>query len=127
MHNASKAFTPDALKRCAARVAAGSGDVRKALQLCRRAVELCQAEPLDHKMVQGTHLDRAAKELLYSNPAAQAIAGLDRRGRYFLCGVLLELRSEKGTEVVSLRKVAARYEKLVRTGGGSICQLLLES
>eukprot|EP00928_Gymnodinium_smaydae_P052763 TRINITY_DN36932_c0_g1_i1.p1 TRINITY_DN36932_c0_g1~~TRINITY_DN36932_c0_g1_i1.p1 ORF type:complete len:507 (-),score=117.18 TRINITY_DN36932_c0_g1_i1:109-1566(-) len=129
--NAMDAFTQDALRRCAARVAAGSGDVRKALQLCRRATETAAAaqQPAAAgvasgmaptlsgeapKQVTGQILDMAVKELLYGNPAAKAVAGLSSRTRRVLVSLLLELRKQD-SEVVALRRVATRYDKLTQT------------
>lgn len=37
-------FDDSAIELCSLKVAAQSGDIRRALQICRRAIELCQAE-----------------------------------------------------------------------------------
>lgn len=42
-------YTPAALKFCAAKVGAVSGDVRRALELCRRASEIALEEPVGNK------------------------------------------------------------------------------
>ena len=39
-----EAFDDDAVELCARKVASVSGDVRRALQICRRAAEICQLE-----------------------------------------------------------------------------------
>jgi Cdc6-like AAA superfamily ATPase len=122
--NATGAFQSEALRRCAARVAAGSGDVRKALQLCRRALELRRSAddsgggqtagaetPVDSKLIEAS-----AKELLFANPASKAIAGLSRRTRRLLCCIVLELRHQE-SEMIPLRKVAGKYQKLTDAVG----------
>jgi hypothetical protein len=42
--NAGKAFKSEAIELCARLVSARSGDVRRALLICRRATEICQLE-----------------------------------------------------------------------------------
>merc|ERR1712232_42718 len=64
----------------------------------------------------GKLLDASAKELLFANPASKAIAGLSRRTRRFLCCIVLELRRQE-SEMIPLRKVAGRYEKLTNAVG----------
>lgn len=105
-------FAEDALKLCAARVAAGSGDIRKALQLCRRAIELRVESNEAEGPVSIRQLDAAEKDLLHGNPAAQAVAQLSLKTRYFLLAVVLELR-KRDADFISFRKATARYERMV--------------
>jgi len=122
-HDAVDVFKSEALLRCTARVAAGTGDVRKALQLCRRALELRLNETVTQPVwsgasfvVEGSHLEAAVKALLFTNPSATCIPGLSRKMRRFLIGIVMELRHRE-SDVVPLRQVASRYEKLMNLDG----------
>lgn len=110
-HGAPNAFSTTALRLCAARVAKGSGDIRKALQLCRRAVQLRLAGggagPVDLK-----HLEVAQQELLHASPAARVVTQLSLRTRRLLAAVQVELR-EAGEDAVPLSRVLGRYQKLM--------------
>eukprot|EP00929_Paragymnodinium_shiwhaense_P111868 TRINITY_DN80157_c0_g1_i1.p1 TRINITY_DN80157_c0_g1~~TRINITY_DN80157_c0_g1_i1.p1 ORF type:complete len:465 (-),score=102.24 TRINITY_DN80157_c0_g1_i1:152-1546(-) len=123
-YSAQNAFTPEALQRCAARVAASSGDVRKALQLCRRAVEIKQRQAGKEAVpgaVEAAVMDCAAKELLYANPAVSAIEKFTTRTRRFLISLLLELRKTE-SDAVPLKRVAARYDRLTALlSPGEVC------
>eukprot|EP00448_Togula_jolla_P030223 CAMPEP_0170646076 /NCGR_PEP_ID=MMETSP0224-20130122/43433_1 /TAXON_ID=285029 /ORGANISM="Togula jolla, Strain CCCM 725" /LENGTH=490 /DNA_ID=CAMNT_0010977361 /DNA_START=30 /DNA_END=1503 /DNA_ORIENTATION=- len=111
-HGAGTAFTTDALKLCAGRVAAGSGDVRKALQLCRHAVQMRLAT--GGGVVEFSHMDSTARDLLHANPTAQAVRGQSVMARRFLASLLLELR-RKGVCAAPLPKVVARFKKVIHS------------
>lgn len=111
-HGASKAFEPVVLKLCAARIAAGSGDIRKALQLCRRALELCQQSGQQHGPVGLEHMRKAEQDLLHANPSAYAVRHVGRKARLFLSAFVLELRKRQA-EAIPFRSVSARYAKLM--------------
>jgi len=111
-HDAAGAFAPTALRLCAARVAAGSGDIRKALQLCCRAVEVRLASPGVRGPADVKHLEVAEKELLRASPSARAIAGLPLRTRRFLTALLLELK-RTGAEFAALPALTLRYTRLL--------------
>mmetsp|Transcript_44097 Transcript_44097/g.104342 ORF Transcript_44097/g.104342 Transcript_44097/m.104342 type:complete len:516 (-) Transcript_44097:78-1625(-) len=110
-HNAQGALTDDTIRLAAARVAAGAGDLRKALQLCQQAVEICSSRTAGEGPVSIIDLQCAEKDLLHANPVAQAIGGLSVKYRRFLTAVLVELR-KRDADVVPLRKVNSRYAKL---------------
>ena len=71
------AFDTDAIELCARKVASVSGDVRRALQICRRSVEIFQSqqqqqqqqpnESKEHKSVEMEHIDQAIADLYCSN------------------------------------------------------------
>jgi len=111
-HGASGSLSTTAVRLCAAKVAAGTGDIRKALQLCRRAVEVRSSRTGEVGPVDFVHLNVAEKELLHANPAARAVGGLGPRARRFLAATLLELR-RADADVVPLRVVTLRYGKLM--------------
>lgn len=125
---AADVFSDDALALCGARVAAASGDVRKALQVCRRAVEERSAALagdnadensndilVGDKLVTMQDLQSAEAALLRANPSAEAIARLGLKARRFLLAIVLELRRQRGSEMLSLRSVVQRYEAIMRT------------
>ncbi|CAE8616655.1 unnamed protein product, partial [Polarella glacialis] len=113
---AQGAFTDDAIVLCAARVAAASGDARKAFQVCRRALETqaaLAAAGEDPGPVTVSQLGAAEADLLRTNPAASAVAGLGLKARRFLLAVVLELRRRPGCSAMPLRSVLRRYEGLM--------------
>ena len=57
--NRLKVFDQDAIQLCSRKVAAVSGDVRRALQMCRRAAELCKDE--GKTLVSIGHINKAAR------------------------------------------------------------------
>lgn len=109
---AGMAFEPAVLKLCAARIAAGSGDIRKALQLCRRALELRQQPGQKTGPVSLEHLREAEKDILHANPSAFAVRHIGRKARLFLSAFVLE-RRKREAEAVPFRKVSSRYAKLL--------------
>jgi len=114
-HDASSSFDPLTLKLCGARVAAGSGDIRKALQLCKRALEVRMARTGQTTCVVDLEdLKVAEKELLHANPSVSAIHGLGGKAHLFLAALMLEMR-KRTAEAVPEKKVFKRYGKLLET------------
>jgi len=111
-HDAVGCFATTALRLCSARVAAGTGDIRKALQLCRRAAEVRASRHRETGPVDLAHLEVAEKDLLHANPAARAVGGLGSKARHFLLALLLELRKTEA-DTVPLQTVTSRYTKLL--------------
>lgn len=110
--DALSAFHDNVLRLCSARVAAGSGDIRKALQVCRRAIEARQANTEANGPVNMPHLEAAEKDLLHANPVVQTIIGLSVKARRFLAAFALELR-RKESDTVPICRVASQYRKLL--------------
>ncbi|CAJ1418450.1 unnamed protein product [Effrenium voratum] len=108
--HALDAFQDKALTICAARVAADGGDARKALQVCRRAIEasLSKEEPVSFEQMMA-----AEAELLQLNPTAMAIKGLQLKARRLLLAMVLELR-RKSTHVLPLHKVLRRFQGIMQ-------------
>eukprot|EP00930_Biecheleria_cincta_P070423 TRINITY_DN58057_c0_g1_i1.p1 TRINITY_DN58057_c0_g1~~TRINITY_DN58057_c0_g1_i1.p1 ORF type:complete len:993 (+),score=212.06 TRINITY_DN58057_c0_g1_i1:54-3032(+) len=117
---AEGAFKEDALVLCAARVAAGSGDARKALQVCRRAVETQVAalvrDGKDPGPVTTAQMSAAEAALLRVNPAVRAVAGLGVKARRLLLAAVLELRRQPGSSAVTLHNLVHRYEVVLKIG-----------
>jgi Cdc6-like AAA superfamily ATPase len=120
--NAVESFKDIALRLCAAKIAAGSGDIRKALQVCRRAVEIRLQTASSEGPVAIEDLTAAEKELILANPSAQAVMALSAQARRFLTAVVVELRS-KDADVVAFPRAVSRFQKIlsataVGTAGG---------
>jgi len=109
---AEGAFAQDALTLCAARVAAGTGDARKALQVCRSAGE---AKLRTGEGSQVTVQDMAATEayLLRSNPVTEAVKGLGLKARRLLLAFVLEMWQQPFATALSLRAASRRYETIL--------------
>lgn len=118
--HAEGTFKDDALTVCAARVAAGSGDARKALQVCRRAVENQVAslvrEGKDPGPVTTSQMSAAEAALLRINPAVTALTGLGVKARRLLLAAVLELRRQPGSSAVTLHNLVRRYEVVLKIG-----------
>jgi len=112
VHNAQDVFNDVVLRLCAARVAAATGDIRKALQVCRRAVETRLQNADIEGPVTIADLEAAEKDLILANPMANAILRLSIQTRRFLSAVVIELK-RKDTDSVLLRKATWRYQRLV--------------
>eukprot|EP00435_Cladocopium_sp_Y103_P069856 s108_g34.t1 len=105
------AFQDKALTICAARVAADGGDARKALQVCRRAIEACLSKGLGQ--VSFEEMTGAQADLLQLNPAAMAITGLPPKAQQLLLAMVLELRKQSA-HVVAVQKVLKRFQAVLR-------------
>lgn len=96
-------FDDRALELASARVAAGSGDVRKALQVCRHAAEARRGEP---GPVGIDELQASQKVLMHGCPSFRAVAALDARARCLLLATVLAL------EPLPLRRLADAYRSV---------------
>ncbi|KAJ3163321.1 Origin recognition complex, subunit 1 [Geranomyces variabilis] len=117
-------FEKDAIELCARKIGAVSGDARRALDICRRGVELleqslrtAEAEnrPTDKKLVTMSVIDRAVKEM-FAQPAVQSVARASTHQRIFLIAVLKVVR-RLGTASVEFADVADEHLKLCTLGG----------
>ena len=67
-----KVFEPDTISLAARKVAAVSGDVRRALDICRRATEIAENRKEGKKLV-GMIDVRSAVQELFSSPLILAV------------------------------------------------------
>lgn len=87
----------DAINFASRKVASVSGDARKALQICRRAVEIAEGEykkstsPEAVFHVKIPHIAKAINETINS-PIAQYVSTLSFGSKLILCAVLLRMR-----------------------------------
>ena len=133
-------FRGEAVEICARLVAKYTGDVRRALQIARRAAEICDREhrtkakaktktktkkkrtssssssnssPNSTYFVTVQHIKTAHQEL-NNAPHVLAIKHTSELERLFLASVVLKLRST-GIECIPFQDVADRFESLYRT------------
>jgi origin recognition complex subunit 1 len=88
------AFDTDALELCARKVAAISGDARRVLDICRRAVELVEIqvkEDLSKGKISMQIIDMVYKEMMES-PVIMAIQNATLYEKLVLCAFILEFR-----------------------------------
>ena len=67
-----KVFEPDAISLAARKVAAVSGDARRALDICRRATEIAENRREGKKLVGIMDISNAVQEL-FSSPLILAV------------------------------------------------------
>ena len=120
------AFMPQAVTMAARKVAAYSGDVRRALQICARATDCCIDRCRSHRRSTGgddtspesgpkavTISDvNAAHRLLTASAYLNAVEHAAPLERLLLVAVCVELKARR-TEVTPLADVARRLERLI--------------
>ncbi|KND04967.1 origin recognition complex subunit 1 [Spizellomyces punctatus DAOM BR117] len=118
-----RCFEKDAIVLCARKVGAISGDARRALDICRRGVEILEAtlrdaeaagKPLDQKMVTMAVIDRAVKEM-FASPAVQSVQRASTHQRLFLVAIVRNVR-RGGTAEVEYGQVADEHIRLCKLG-----------
>ncbi|PWA73453.1 cell division control 6 [Artemisia annua] len=104
-------FQPQALELCARKVAAASGDMRKALGICRGAIEMFETELRENtctsnlsSMVRVDHMAIALSRA-YKSPIVDTIQSLPQHQQIVLCSaVKLFRRGKKDTTIGELNK-----------------------
>ncbi|KAI9104993.1 P-loop containing nucleoside triphosphate hydrolase protein [Phlyctochytrium arcticum] len=120
-------FSKDAIEFCARKVGAVSGDARRALDICRRGVEILEimleegpavdALTIDkgrNKQVTMKVIDRAIKEM-YTSPAVQAIMRAPLHHRIYLVALVRCIR-RAGVPDVEHADVCDEYFRLCQFG-----------
>ncbi|KAG6412304.1 hypothetical protein SASPL_124979 [Salvia splendens] len=115
-------FQPQALELCARKVAAASGDMRKALAVCRSAIEMLigesmlssvdgtedQQKPAANNMTSNQvriHHVAAALSKVYKSPVVDTIISLPQHQQIILCSAVKLFREgKKGTTLGELNK-----------------------
>ncbi|CAI0396544.1 unnamed protein product [Linum tenue] len=103
-------FHPQALELCARKVAAASGDMRKALSVCRSAVEVLEAEVRDstnnmdsdtqgNSVVKIDHM-AAALSKAFRTPVIDTIQSLPQHQQIILCSAVKFFRGGKKDTIV---------------------------
>jgi Cdc6-like AAA superfamily ATPase len=105
---AERIFADDAVTFVARRVAASSGDIRKALHICRRAIEMREGP-----VVKAADINRAQFDL-YSNPYVAVISHLPYFARLVMIAMVKET-TVKNAESVNLRDIWLRFSNLLNS------------
>lgn len=99
----------DAIEFASRKIASVSGDARRALDLCRRAVEIAE---LDSEDVQIKHIQQAANEAT-STPMYNYLQGLPLGFKIFLCALLARKR-RNGLASDALGDIIEEVERMIR-------------
>ncbi|XP_061400763.1 origin recognition complex subunit 1 [Musca vetustissima] len=111
----SEAFKGDAVQLVARKVAAVSGDARRALDICRRATEIADAAAT--KCVNMLHVQQALNEMI-SSAKVQAIKNCSRLEQIFLQAVVAEV-TRTGVEETSFMGVYTQIETIAAFMGAT--------
>ena len=114
-----KLFEESAIKLCARKVAAMSGDARRALQISCQAVEIC--ESMKQSIVTVDHILKAFNDI-FASPTALHIQNCSLQMKMFLICVLKDLRNRGSCEYSPLIQIYDRYLSLCATS--RICATL---
>ncbi|KAH6572000.1 hypothetical protein BASA62_003614 [Batrachochytrium salamandrivorans] len=111
-----KSFDRKAIELCARKVGGVSGDARRALDICKRAVELfestCKGVP--GEMITMRHIEKAVDEM-FSTPIVRTIRSVSVHQRLFMAAVLRQVRLSGTSQV--------RFGQVVETHLDMCCRL----
>lgn len=96
-------FNADAIQLVSRKVAALSGDARRALDICRRASEIAERDPNNKNLVNMSHVTEALSEMI-SSTKVRAIKACSQMERMFIQAVCMEVE-RTGIEEVNFRGV----------------------
>lgn len=104
-------FRGDAVQLVARKVASVSGDCRRALDICRRAIEIAEAAGGDDVQVSMVHVQQAFGEMI-SSTKVQAIKACSRMEQVFLQAVEAEV-TRTGVEETVFLGVYTQFESIL--------------
>lgn len=116
-----RVFDSDAVQLAARKVAAVSGDARRALDICRRSTEIAERETeseggrKEDVLVRIGHVDTALKEM-FSSPKMIAIRNLATQEQLFLRAIVAEFQ-HSGIEEAEFGKLYTHHLTLCRFEG----------
>ena len=121
-------FDNDAVVFAARKVAAVSGDARRALEICRRSTELAERDFQEHlkngqakvqynkaTTVNISHVDQAIKQM-FSSAKITALANASKMERFFMKSIMI-LYQKSGLEETTLNKIFEQHNFLCRADG----------
>lgn len=137
---------PDAIKFASMKIASVSGDARRALDICRRAVELVESEgvpesqgdpnPSSKKKPPAMHCDKAPRVTIstikqaiseaVSNPVQQHLRSLPFLSKLFLASVLSRMGRSGGTDS-TLADVTEEMTKILKGCVGRLGHGVIDS
>uniref|UniRef100_A0A8C9GFL5 Origin recognition complex subunit 1 n=1 Tax=Piliocolobus tephrosceles TaxID=591936 RepID=A0A8C9GFL5_9PRIM len=110
LENCKEIIDNTAIQLCARKVANVSGDIRKALQICRKAFENKRGDKIIPKDI------IEATNQLFDSPLTHAINYLPWAFKIFLTCVIIELRM-LNEFIIPYKKVLNRYQVMIETSG----------
>ncbi|CAA9990069.1 origin recognition complex subunit 1, putative [Plasmodium knowlesi strain H] len=110
LENCKEIIDHTAIQLCARKVANVSGDIRKALQICRKAFENRRGQKIVPRDI------TEATNQLFDSPLTNAINYLPWPFKMFLTCIIVELRMLNDF-IIPYKKVLNRYKVLVETSG----------
>lgn len=108
-------FNKDAIQLVARKVAALSGDARRALDICRRSSEIAEADGSAKAFVSMTHVQQALNEMI-SCTKVKAIKACSKMEKYFLQAVCMEVE-RTGIEEVTFHGVYGQFKTITVLNG----------
>ncbi|KAH8868224.1 Origin recognition complex subunit 1 [Schistosoma japonicum] len=111
----SNILQPKALELAARKVAAVSGDVRRALDICKRAAEIVSSSEKTNKEIDISHINAALKEM-FVTPKSDAICACSLYEKLFLRAVIAEFQA-RSTEEARLDRCIRQMSALCRLEG----------
>ncbi|KAH8297085.1 hypothetical protein KR044_004799 [Drosophila immigrans] len=114
----SEAFKGEAVQLVARKVAAVSGDARRALDICRRATEIADIAESATKCVNMLHVQQALGEMI-ATAKVQAIKNCSRLEQIFLQAVAAEV-TRTGVEETTFHGVYTQMETIATFMGVSL-------
>ncbi|KAI8893518.1 P-loop containing nucleoside triphosphate hydrolase protein [Globomyces pollinis-pini] len=107
-------FGSKAIEFCARRISGVSGDARRCLDVCRRAVEIFQnSNDNSDELIGMKHIDSAIKEM-NSSPIVKAIQYSSFHQQLFLIACIKQIR-KKGTTELDYGSVLEEHEYITRS------------
>lgn len=108
-------FNSDAIQLVSRKVAALSGDARRALDICRRSSEIAE---VDGKLVTMSHVQQALSEMI-SCTKVKAIKACSKMEKYFLQAVCMEVE-RTGIEEVTFHGVYGQFKTITVLNGAAL-------
>ncbi|CRH03663.1 origin recognition complex subunit 1, putative [Plasmodium relictum] len=110
LENCKEIIDHTAIQLCARKVANVSGDIRKALQICRKAFENKRGQKIVPRDI------TEATNQLFDSPLTNAINYLPWAFKIFLTCIIIELRV-LNEFIIPFKKVVNRYKTIIETSG----------
>ncbi len=116
-------FDMDAIVYASRKVAAVSGDARRALEICRRATELAEKENLtkvkvgskQHSLVSISHVDNSIKQM-FSSAKITALKNASLMEQHFMKAIS-NLYLKSGVEETTLNKIFEEHSAICKFSG----------
>jgi origin recognition complex subunit 1 len=116
----SSLFTSDAVEYCSRKVAAVSGDIRRAIQICCRAAMNCKRKYLESSANQVIQIDTAdvvaAVNELFDSCFVAYIKSTTEDNQLLLCTLAL-IKKNQETEFISMHSLVSRHRAMCELNG----------